>query len=425
MQPSWKPRAASALLVGLVALGCGSESDSDEGDPAGNQDGGAAGSGGRPFVDPGTAEWDPVPRDQVAEVCRLDPDLLDQIDATLNLQWGIVRYGRLCHEHYPGGEADVTRPQENFSATKTLGATVVGIAAHQTRDLERTGRKTGPLSDLDRVDHWLDSFTFNPEAHVAHVLGMVAYNPSLGWGEKTFTYDASGNREINRLSDVVTTAIAQDPARLGANIEEFTQRFLFQPVGMTRSTWTGGDPNRKVFGTSWASPLRDMMRLGLLLLNDGQWNGETVLSADWVYRMTHPSFEDAQKDYGYLTWLAGKNQFEACFPRSIHAEYPHGMSQATDCNGPGTSFDCSQQYDVGMWNANGANGQLIIGLEALDMVIVIKNFGQYMNIGLLAAPAQLWPIVAPAVVALDPVYQGDVEAFCRDFDANRYAPDLH
>ena len=397
----------------LLATACSGES----GDPPG--------SANVPrHEDPGKGEWVPVPRDEVAETCRLDPDILDEIDQTLNLPWGIVRYGRLCHEFYPGGEAQITTPQENFSATKTLGATVVGIAAHQTRDLSRTGRKTGPLSDMDRVDHWLDSFTFNPDAQVGHVLGMVAYNPSLAWGQKSFAYDTTGDREINRLSDIVNTAIAQDPGRFGQNLEEFTQRFLFEPVGMRHSTWSGGAPDKN-FAFSWSSPLRDMMRLGLLLLNDGVWSGEQILGADWVYRMTHPSFEDAQQGYGYLTWLEGKTDLRtSCMPSAVHAKYPHGLSEATDCNGPLTNFDCSQEYDVGVWHANGLGGQLIIGMKALDMVIVIKDFGQHAGIGIAAFPAVLWPIVRPAVVARDPRYAGDDAAFCEAYAGNRYAPDL-
>jgi hypothetical protein len=35
-----------------------------------------------------------------------------------------------------------------------------------------------------------------------------------------------------------------------------------------------------------------------------------------------------------------------------------------------------------------------------------------------------WPVVRPAVVALDPTYAGDDAAFCEAFDRNRYAPDL-
>lgn len=365
-----------------------------------------------------------MPRNEVAEKCRLDPDLLDAIDQTLNLQWGIVRYGQLCHEFYPAGEAQITTPTENFSATKSLGAAVVGVAAHQTRDLPKGGRKSGPLSDTDRVDHWLDSFTFNPDAQVGHVLGMVAFNPSLAWGQKTWQYDTVGDREINRLSDIVNTAIAQDSARFGQNLEEFTQRFLFEPVGMLHSTWSNGTPD-KVFAFSWSSPLRDMMRLGLLLLNDGVWSGETILGADWVYRMTHPSFEDASLGYGYLTWLEAKAATPMnCMPMNVNATYPHGLSQATDCNSPATSFDCGQEHDIGVWHANGLNGQFIIGMKGLDMIIVIKEFGQYNNIGIAAFPTLLWPIVRPAVVALDPTYTGDDAAFCEAYGNARYAPDL-
>ena len=37
---------------------------------------------------------------------------------------------------------------------------------------------------------------------------------------------------------------------------------------------------------------------------------------------------------------------------------------------------------------------------------------------------QAWGPVRPAVVALDPVYQGDEEAFCEAYRRGAYAPDL-
>jgi hypothetical protein len=259
---------------------------------------------------------------------------------------------------------------------------------------------------------------------------MVGHNESLAWGEKTFTYDAVGTTQINRLSDAVNTAIRQDPARFGANLEEFTQRFLYDPLGMRESTWTAGAPDKN-FAFSWSSPIRDMMRLGLLLLNDGTWGGKQLVHPDYLYRMLHPSFEDAQQGYGYLTWLAARNGFPGqCVPDAIHRTYPHGLSQATDCNAATGAVDCSQEFDVGLWSANGLNGQLIVGIKALDLVIVIKEMGQFTPAGAPAALgpaatyAQLWPVVRPAVLALDPKYAGDDDAFCEAFDRNAYAPDL-
>ena len=52
--------------------------------------------------DPGSGPWELVADDEVADVCGLDPDLLAAADATLNRQWGVVRYGKLCHLFYPG-----------------------------------------------------------------------------------------------------------------------------------------------------------------------------------------------------------------------------------------------------------------------------------------------------------------------------------
>jgi hypothetical protein len=286
---------------------------------------------------------------------------------------------------------------------------------------------------MDRVDHWLDDFTFNKDAHIAHVLSMVAQNTDLSFGAKERQYDTVGTVQINRLSDVVNTAIAQDPERLGANIEEFTQRFLFGPVGMRHSTWSNGAPN-KIYAYTWQSPVRDMMRLGLLMLNDGTWNGKRVLDSEWVYRMTHPAFEDADTGYGYLTWLSARSNYgfgfggsklmdtlDTCEPAAIYKTFPHGLSEATNC-GYANLDQCQQKYDVGVWHANGLNGQLIVGMKALDMVLVVKDL---QTITPLAHAAGLWPIVRPAVIALDPTYKGDEAAFCAAYGNNDYAPDLH
>lgn len=371
-----------------------------------------------PRRDPGTGEWTPVAEDRVAAECGLDPALLRAADVAIGRPYAVVRYGKLCHEYYPEGTFPET-VDEAFSVTKTFSAVVTGIAAYQTRDLPRTGRKTGPVSDGDRVDHWLDAFTFNPDAQIVHVLGMVGHNADLSFGHKSYQYDLIGEVQINRLSDVINTAIAQDPVRFGADLDEFTQRFLYDPLGLDRSVWWRGLPD-KVFAFSWRTTVREMLRVGLLMLNDGMWNGERVLAPDWVYRMTHPAFEDSNTAYGYLTWLAndGDGGLAKCAPPAIHASYPHGWSESPDC-GFGLRRSCAQQYDVGVWYALGLGGQVISGHRGLDLVIAAKD----LNAVGLDAP-QLWDAVRPAVVALDPTFPGDDAAFCAAYDASDYAPDL-
>lgn len=375
--------------------------------------------------DPGSGPWVPVPRHELIGRCGLDPDLLAAADARIAKRYAVIRYGQLCHVHYPEGDDPVG---EVFSTTKTLGALTTGIVAWQTRDLPRTGRRTGPVADGDRVDHWLDDFSFNPDARIAHVLAMLAHNPDLSIGQRTYSYDIAGAVQINRLSDVLTAAIAQDPERLGATLEEFTQRFLFGPLGMTDSQWTFGQAD-KVFGFTWHSTILDMARVGLLILHDGRWNGERVLDGDWTYKMTHPSFEDANTGYGYLTWLNSDSNYtqglgtapkqqqrlDACAPVSLWPAYPHPFSESPDCHYE-PPYACSQPLDVGMWFAAGLGGQYIVGHRALDLVLVVKDSP--------AGPARLWEAVRPALVALDPVHAGDEAGFCAAYAAGEHAPDL-
>lgn len=401
-----------AVLLLLFVAGCSDGGESPPDEPRG----------------PGQGEWSAVPKDRVAEECGLDPALLEAADAEIGRAYGIVRYGKLCHEHYPEAlypEGDVA--EIVFSATKTLASALVGIASWETRDLERAGRKTGPLTDMDRVDHWLDSFSFNQDAKVGHVLGMVGLNDDLSAPDITFTYDALGIDQINRLNDVVAVATAQDP-RLGESVHEFVEDYLFGPLGMQASSWDGDNPNKN-FALGWETTVRDMARLGLLMLDGGVWDGERLMSEDYAYKMTHPSFEYANTGYGYLTWLIARSNADdgdgtpkttepnaECTPSAIWNEFPHGLSTSPDCNYV-PPYDCSQSFDVGVWYAAGLMGNYISGHPGLDMVLVVKNIGGDNQ-------QKVWEAIRPALVALDPTYPGDEESFCEAYAAGGYAPDL-
>jgi hypothetical protein len=133
----------------------------------------------------------------------------------------IIRYGnKLCWDH--GGSTFT--PTEAYSTTKTLGALVTGMVSYETRDIPKAGPKTGPFSDEDRVDQWLSSFSYNKEAKVAHVLGMVAHDSDLSYGKKSFAYDTVGSTEINSISTMLNTAIAPGCQRRGVHQEVFVRK---------------------------------------------------------------------------------------------------------------------------------------------------------------------------------------------------------
>ncbi|MET0285925.1 MAG: hypothetical protein ABW352_15695, partial [Polyangiales bacterium] len=204
---------------------------------------------------------------------------------------------------------------------------------------------------------------------------------------------------------------------------------VFQALGLEKSSWSGSAASKN-FAYTWNSTLRDMARVGLLVMHRGSWNGKRVLAEDYAYKMTHPSFESANTAYGYLTWLNARTGGtgpggagtgtggDPCAPAAVWQKYPHGMfSKATDCNFNAPHV-CTQKYDVGVWSAQGLGGQFIVGHAGLDMVIVAKNFSGGDG------PTGLWKAIRPALVKLDPEYKGDEAAFCKAYGANDYAPDL-
>jgi hypothetical protein len=77
---------------------------------------------------------------------------------------------------------------------------------------------------------------------------MLGYNEGLAFGQRIYSYDAGGSREINRLSDVVAEVIAQDSERFSgtATAGEFAQLEIFNRLGMNMSAWTG-----ESFASTW------------------------------------------------------------------------------------------------------------------------------------------------------------------------------
>jgi CubicO group peptidase (beta-lactamase class C family) len=234
--------------------------------------------------------------------------------------------------------------------------------------------------------------------------------------------------------------------RKGADLDQFTRHFLFDALGMTASSWCDGGADKN-FAFTWNTSVLDMARLGLLMLHGGRWDGRRVLAADWIYRMTHPAFEDANTGWGYLVWLNASSNYTfgqlptepgwdgrqqvarspgPCAPVSIYNAHPHGLSQATDYN-YAAPHSCNQQHNAGVWQALGLFGQLIQGHPGLDLVIVVKDFFPAVSVADVfstSVPQHVWDIVRPAVVAADPTFHGDDAAFCRAYGSNAYAPNL-
>lgn len=89
---------------------------------------------------------------------------------------------------------------------------------------------------------------------------------------------------------------------MGQPIQDILSERLWKKVGASDATFQFDRPGgtARVMCCMRATP-RDWARLGVLLMNNGMWNGTQVLPSDWVETMSTPS--PANPNFGTGLWL--------------------------------------------------------------------------------------------------------------------------
>jgi CubicO group peptidase (beta-lactamase class C family) len=102
----------------------------------------------------------------------------------------------------------------------------------------------------------------------------------------------------------VTLGLAVENAS-GVSLENFAAEHLFAPLGITSYWWfITGAGHAHTGGGLWMKG-RDMIKFGQLYLNKGNWNGDQLISEDWVTWSTQKWLElnyTFADGYGYQWW---------------------------------------------------------------------------------------------------------------------------
>jgi Beta-lactamase class C and other penicillin binding proteins len=162
----------------------------------------------------------------------------------------------------------------------------------------------------------LDDASGDPDCTIDTCLEYLA-NAGSRW--------AYHNAPYTLLDSVISQAT-------GMSLNSYFTQKVKNPIGMNGFYFYQGYYN--VF----FSTARSMARFGLLLLNEGNWNGNQILTdQDYFTEMTSAS-QSLNPAYGYLTWLNNTNQFMApgsqiVFNGSISPDAPAEMYAAMGKNG--------------------------------------------------------------------------------------------
>ena len=145
----------------------------------------------------------------------------------------------------------------------------------------------------------------NSERLMGYASNPVSYMLALPMSDtpgKVFTYNG-GCTEL--LAAIVEKAT-------GKTLDMFAKEYLFAPLNISHFKWTTTDSSDMTDAFSGLYIMsRDMVKFGLLYLNEGKWNSKQILSADWVKQSTTPyiTADDGsdprfnKSEYGFQWWV--------------------------------------------------------------------------------------------------------------------------
>lgn len=89
----------------------------------------------------------------------------------------------------------------------------------------------------------------------------------------------------------------------GLRLDDFASKYLFDPLGIEQYNWTYLDSNLIYASGDLKLKPRDMAKVGYLMLNEGDWNDNRILSTEWIEQSTvdHVHFND-REGYGFQWW---------------------------------------------------------------------------------------------------------------------------
>ena len=289
--------------------------------------------------------------DQGFDEATLQQSITSLLDAPLNVHSVLVeRHGRLVAEYYQGGKDRsvyaLVSTRQSFgpevkqdirSIGKSVTSLLYGIALHEGRVPLPSSSVLAAYPDLrDIASPEKQRIVVNDLLNMANGLSWQEGGPGpndelrLFWKQDIPRYvlgqpvETTPNASFNYNGG--GTAILADLISRGSGqtLSDFARSRLFEPLGIHDWSWVRDLHGRPMAFNGLRMRPRDLLKIGRMVLNHGQWRGKRIVPADWITQSMVPSFDTDVRDYRYgHQWWAGTVQWHGR-PVQWHAGFGNG-----------------------------------------------------------------------------------------------------
>ncbi|MEM0985840.1 MAG: serine hydrolase [Pseudomonadota bacterium] len=265
----------------------------------------------------------------------------------------VLKDGVIAHESYAPGYGPGTL-FTTWSVVKSITSTMVGVAledgliesvsdplskylpevrgtAYDGVTIEQTLQMASGV-DFDR-ESMNDSVTFLTDAPITAERSAFDLALSFPRGAEPGTRFNYNTAETQLLLELIRRVSGKTAA-------DYLSEALWQPLGMRyNAAWildAPGEDGAEIGGAMFNATLRDWARFGWFMAQDGAWNGERLVQADWVAQATrstephlmrgnvHP---DPELGYAYQWWTRADGTFQAsgAYGQLIYVDPANGL----------------------------------------------------------------------------------------------------
>ncbi len=228
----------------------------------------------------------------------------------------IVKNGNIVVERYWGGH-DIHTAQRTFSVAKSMAATLIGHAVHRgwadvkapalIAEWQSPGDPRAAITteQLMRMASGLTSDSAGNRSDAIYMGGASVRQWTTQW--PLLNPPGTHYRYANNDTLLAVLSLKAAQAEAGAALDPDA---FFDRIGMTRTFAEHDKDGDYILSSQVWTTARDLARLGLLYQNDGMWQGERLLPADWRGFVTAPTGPQPEGAFGYgaYFWLLNKSE---------------------------------------------------------------------------------------------------------------------